>query len=105
VAGKAGFSSFSEESVKVRKKRLKNRVWGKIEKSQHLASRSKAVERGRLVKMEDQLRGRAVNMSGRSTFKSDYIEQARKLCALGLSDLEIAELFNLSLRKSKSRPI
>jgi hypothetical protein len=36
---------------------------------------------------------------GRPTsFKPDYIEQTRKLCALGHTDREIAEFFDVSLR-------
>jgi hypothetical protein len=31
-------------------------------------------------------------------FKPEYIEQARKLCELGHTDLEIAEFFDVSLR-------
>jgi hypothetical protein len=33
-----------------------------------------------------------------TTFKPQYIGQARKLCALGHTDLEIAEFFDVSLR-------
>ncbi len=33
-----------------------------------------------------------------TTFKPEYTEQVRKLCALGHTDLEIAEFFDVSLR-------
>jgi hypothetical protein len=53
-------------------------------------------------KMEGALRGQRVatlKTRGRPTsFKPEYIEQVKKLCAYGHTDLEIAEFFDVSLR-------
>jgi hypothetical protein len=41
---------------------------------------------------------RAKKLGRPSTFKPEYVEQARKLCALGHTDQEIAQFFDVSLR-------